>query len=141
MPQQNNPFKPNSPVNPYMFAGRDDEITLIESCLLNTKAGNPKNLLLIGERGIGKTSVLLLADYLAKGEITLTDDTRLDYLTVYVSLDRRTGVAEFARRLMRSIERELRKSQELLQLVRDIWNFVKRIEVRGFKIGEKKRII
>ena len=138
MPQTNNPFKPNSPVNPYMFAGREAEIDIIEACLSSTKEGNPKNLLLIGERGIGKTSVLLLADYLAKGEITVTDGKRLDYLTVYVSLDKRTGVVELSRRLMRSIERELRRSQELLQLLRDVWNFVKRIELKGFKVADKK---
>ncbi len=138
MPQRNNPFKPNSPVHPGMLSGRHKEIKLIENALLNTKDSNPSNILIIGERGIGKTSLILLAYYLAKGDIPIRNEDRLNFLTLYLSLDKRTGIIEFAKKLMRSIERELRKSQELLQTLKDIWQFIQRWEVAGVKIAEKK---
>ena len=56
-----NPFRPNSPINPGMFVGRVGELEKLEAALLQTKAGQPTNFMLTGERGIGKTSLL---DYL-----------------------------------------------------------------------------
>jgi hypothetical protein len=48
-----NPFKPNSPVPPGMFAGRLDEIKALENGLFQTQKGNSSNFLITGERGIG----------------------------------------------------------------------------------------
>jgi len=45
-----------------MFAGRFNEIRRIEKVLLETKEGNPSYLLIVGERGIGKTSLMLFAE-------------------------------------------------------------------------------
>ena len=54
-----NPFKPNYPVQPGMFIGRIKEVERLESQLFQTKAGQPTNFLITGERGIGKSSLLL----------------------------------------------------------------------------------
>lgn len=53
-----NPFRPNSPTNPEMFVGRYDEIKRIEGALKQTMANRGHSFLLLGERGIGKTSLL-----------------------------------------------------------------------------------
>ena len=65
-----NPFKPGSVVHPGMFVGRMREIRLIEKCLFQTKNGNPQNFLIQGERGIGKSSLVLYAKHLAAGRLT-----------------------------------------------------------------------
>jgi hypothetical protein len=62
-----NPFRPNSIVAPGMFAGRYDEVTAIERGLHQTRNGNPKHFLIEGERGIGKSSLMLYVDYLSSG--------------------------------------------------------------------------
>lgn len=138
MPKRNNPFQPNSPVHPEMFAGRIYEIERIESSFLNTKDGNPTNLLIVGERGIGKTSLLLFARYLARGDIPLAENESLNFISVYVSLDRRTGICEFAKKLKHSVERELRRSKEIMQALRDIWSFVQRVEIAGTRLAQKE---
>ena len=53
-----NPFRPGGPVEPEYFIGRKDEIKLFERFLKSTKDGNPFNIAVLGERGIGKTSLL-----------------------------------------------------------------------------------
>jgi Cdc6-like AAA superfamily ATPase len=73
MPSKNNPFKPTQPVYSGMFAGRVDEIRRIETVLFETKDCNPTNLLIVGERGIGKTSLLLFSRYLAIGAIPFNE--------------------------------------------------------------------
>ena len=98
MPQLNNPFKPTQPVYSGVFAGRIDEITRIETVLLETKNKNPTNLLIIGERGIGKTSLLLLSRLLAAGSVQFnTQEGDLDFLTIFITLNKRMTIAQLAR--------------------------------------------
>jgi hypothetical protein len=54
-----NPFRPNSIVTTGMFCGRFDEMKAAEQSLFQTKHENPKHFLISGERGIGKSSLLL----------------------------------------------------------------------------------
>ena len=107
MPSKNNPFKPTQPVFTGIFAGRISEINRIEAVLCETRNGNPTNLLIVGERGIGKTSLLLLTRYFAQGAIPC-DGEKLDFLTIFVSLDKRTSVGELARKMNVAMERGLR---------------------------------
>ena len=53
-----NPFRPGGPVEPEYFTGRGEEIRLFERFLRSTRDGNPFNIAIMGERGIGKTSLL-----------------------------------------------------------------------------------
>jgi len=69
-----NPFKPNSPVNPGMFVGRIKEVETLERALLQTRVGSPNHFMITGERGIGKTSLLLYLNFLSTGKITLNGD-------------------------------------------------------------------
>ena len=69
MTKKYNPFKPNSPVFSGEFVGRTQEIGRIDDLLYQTKMDNPTHILLHGERGIGKTSLLLVANHFAKGSL------------------------------------------------------------------------
>ena len=53
-----NPFSFNLPVQPPEFVGRHREISIFENFLQNTIDGFPKNYIISGPRGIGKTSLL-----------------------------------------------------------------------------------
>lgn len=53
-----NPFKPNAPIPPGLFSGRVEELNRIEQILHQLEDGNISNLLVIGERGIGKSSLI-----------------------------------------------------------------------------------
>lgn len=134
MPSKNNPFKPTQPIFRDMFTGRINEINRIESVLLETKDGNPTNLLIIGERGIGKTSLLLLSKFLASSNIPIDDDV-LNFMTLFISIDRRTNINQFAIKMNRELKRQLRNHDKAIQFTKDIWQFVQRIEIGGSKIG------
>jgi hypothetical protein len=69
MPNKFNPFRPDKMMPPGMFCGRVEELRVIDHCLLQTKGGNPQHFLIDGERGIGKSSLFLIAQYVAKGDI------------------------------------------------------------------------
>ena len=53
-----------------MFTGRLVELHTIEQSLFQAKNGNPQHFLIEGERGIGKSSLLLLAEILAMFTLT-----------------------------------------------------------------------
>lgn len=84
-----NPFRPNSPVAPGMFVGRIEEVQVLEQALVQTRAGRSKSFMITGERGIGKTSLLLYTAGLARGELTLNGD-RFNFLVVETDIDRNT---------------------------------------------------
>ena len=137
MPKENNPFKPTSPVYKGVFSGRYNEIQRIETVMIETKKGNPTNLLIIGERGIGKTSLLLLSKFYASGDIKINSES-LNFLPVFVSLDKRTTIPELARKIKISIERYLRSSKNAIQYIKDVWSFIQKIEICSSKIGSTK---
>lgn len=126
-----NPFTPNSPVHKGMFVGRTFEIQTLDQALTQTKNANPTHLLLLGERGIGKTSLLNLAQMFSNGEVDWNDDEKHNFLTVRISLDENTTLVDFALNLKRSIEREIQKENPELKWFQKTWGFLSRFEVGG----------
>lgn len=61
-----NPFKPGIPVDPEYFGGRTGEQEIFETSLNYSMRGNPQHLAILGERGIGKSSLLRKFGQLAK---------------------------------------------------------------------------
>jgi len=104
MTMRYNPFKPNSPVYQGMFAGRYDEILEIEKALFQTKNGNPVNIMIVGERGIGKSSLLMVSRLLASEEI---NDIKNNFLTVRIGLTGESSIMDLAYKIQLGIEREL----------------------------------
>jgi energy-coupling factor transporter ATP-binding protein EcfA2 len=127
MAQKFNPFKPNSPVYDDMFAGRTKEINGIESALFQAKNGNPNHIMLIGERGIGKTSLLLLANFLSR------DDTNYqkNFLTIFITLTEKHNLVDLVIMLKKRIERELDLTNPALSGLKKCWEFISRFEACG----------
>jgi len=132
MNQKFNPFKPNSPVYTGMFSGRSREIDGIAKALFQTKNGNPVHILLIGERGIGKTSLLSLANNFAKNEINW-DEQKYNFLTVQINLTEKMSVSDLAILIKNNIERELSKINPQITLIKKFWGFISKIEACGIK--------
>lgn len=90
-----NPFKPFSPVPVGMFAGRLNEIESLEKGLHQTKNGHPTNYLITGERGIGKSSLMMLLEHTASGNIHSSKYGTFNFVTVNIQISDRTNFITF----------------------------------------------
>lgn len=79
-----NPFVPNNTVCPGMFTGRSDELRMMSQCLLQAKYSNPHYFLIEGERGIGKSSLLLYIDHLARGNLQGLSSEKFQFIVISV---------------------------------------------------------
>lgn len=132
-----NPFVPNYPVGPGMFAGRVEMIQSIEQHLLQTRAGIPTNFMIIGERGIGKSSLLSYAKHMAQGETTLTGE-KFNFLVLEADVSAETNQIDFVKRLKLNLENNLEKSEAIRSFIDDAWDFLQRIEFGSVSLKEKE---
>lgn len=63
-----NPFNAQIPARPEHFVGRDNELRVFERNVLQTTHSSPTNMCIIGNRGIGKTSILIKMEEIAKSQ-------------------------------------------------------------------------
>ena len=63
-----NPFNPQNPPRSDYFVGRLDELKQFEQYLLQTIHGSPMNMSITGNRGMGKTSLLVKMEEIARKE-------------------------------------------------------------------------
>jgi len=61
-----NPFTPGLPIDPKQFVGRNEEIQTFVKSLEQSFYGNPQNLAIMGDRGIGKSSLLKKFESIAR---------------------------------------------------------------------------
>lgn len=72
-------FFPGRPVDdPARFSGRDEQVDEVVDALFQLRSGRPRNCIITGDRGIGKSSLLLQAKLLAEGNNALPDRLGLD---------------------------------------------------------------
>jgi hypothetical protein len=136
-----NPFKPNALVYPNMFAGRGDELAVINRALLQAKHGNPTHFLLHGERGIGKSSLLLYARILASGEATAWyNQPPHKFLTVDVMLDPAATYIDIISKIGREFSRKAQECSRIKTAAKGIWEFLSKWEVMGtrFHSGDNR---
>ncbi len=131
-----NPFVPNGIAYPGMFIGRLDEIQTIEQALFQTLNGNPQHLLLTGERGIGKSSLLFYADLVARGEIE-DDHTNFNFITVSTDLAGISSQVGLIKQVARELRSKLRQHQKLQDKARKVWEFLSNWEVLGVKYNAR----
>ena len=130
-----NPFKPNHPIYQGLFAGRVDETKLIDKALFQTRNENPTNILFIGERGIGKTSLMLLGKYMAQGVFSWSDE-KYDFVPIHLVINSKTTLPDFVVRFHNSLKRELQKINNTKKILETCWEFIKKVEIAGCKINE-----
>lgn len=129
-----NPFTPTNIVGPGMFSGRVDELKHLDRCLFQTKHGNPNHFLIHGERGIGKSSLLLYAKVMATGQVEgLESDEKYRFVTVDVEIEPTTSYEDLTRKIGSELARRLRAIEQLKSKAADFWNFITNWEVLGVK--------
>jgi len=124
-----NPFQPNSPVTTAMFAGRYDEIKELELGLFQTQKGHNTNFLITGERGIGKSSLMMVLKYVADGTLKSFDDEKFNFTVINLVISDETDLPTLIKLIERKITRELNKIEKMRSFVKESWEFVKRIKV------------
>jgi ABC-type molybdenum transport system ATPase subunit/photorepair protein PhrA len=129
-----NPFRPNEIVHPGMFAGRYDELVALEKALFQTKNGNPAHFVIDGERGIGKSSLLLNLKWVATGDVhTLEDSQSFKFITVSISVDATHTYSDIVGCIGTELRRQISGREQLKELARNAWDFLKNWEVAGVK--------
>ena len=124
-----NPYKPNSPVPPGMFAGRLEEIKALENGLFQTKHGNPSNFLITGERGIGKSSLITYIKPTAQGDIVATGYEPFNFVVVNTVISNKSTLISFIKLIERNLKREIGKIEKARRFLDDTWSFVQRLRI------------
>lgn len=123
-----NPFNPSSPVNPGMFVGRLNEVERLEAALVQAKSGTPNHFMLTGERGIGKTSLLLYLRAVASGTMEIQGEP-MRFLTINTQIEAQTSQISLIRRIERDLNRELGNIEFFRKFLADTWEFLKRVRI------------
>lgn len=137
MPGKFNPFRPDKVATPGMFAGRLPEIRFIDGCLRQTKHGNPKHFLVTGERGIGKSSLVLLEKLVASGNIPALDNSHYNFLVINVALRREDTFLSIVDRIARELRKQVEKENGFSKIVFKSIDFLSRIEAAGIKFNRE----
>jgi hypothetical protein len=120
-----------------MFVGRVSELDKLESHLLQTRARQPVNFLLTGERGIGKTSLLDYIKNVARGRIPVGEE-KLSFLVVETDIDPKTTQMALVKKIELGLRRELGKSEKARTFLSEAWGFIQRVEAAGVALKDKK---
>lgn len=134
-----NPFRPNSPVNPGMFVGRIEELKRLESSMLQTLSDQPEHFMITGERGIGKTSLLLYLRHVAEGNIDGIFDRNLKFLVVETDIDKSTTKKGLIEKIKLNLNFQLSKSEPARNFLKDTWSFLKNVRIMDSCISEKEK--
>jgi hypothetical protein len=124
-----NPFKPNSPVPTAMFAGRLGEIMKLEKGLYQTKCHHPCNFLITGDRGIGKSSLLLYLKHVSMGGVESLDHGTFNFVSITLPISDRIDIVTLLKLAERNISREVGQVEAVRKFLENTWNFVQRIRV------------
>lgn len=129
-----NPFVPTSIVGPGMFSGRLDELRELDRVLFQTREGNPKHFLIHGERGIGKSSLLLVAKAMSKGELKgFESGATYRFVTVEVEVGANTTHENLTKKVGADLARRLKEVEAIKTAAKGVWGFLTRWEVLGVK--------
>lgn len=128
-----NPFQPNSIVVPGMFVGRMDELDTIEQCLFQAKNGNPQHFLISGERGIGKSSLLLLVSGTAAGLVDPVHTGKLNFLVLDVDMGGVETQLDIVKSIGRRLKTVLGQRSQLKEKAGQVWEFLSKWEVLGVR--------
>lgn len=105
-----NPFDPNTPINdPQKFAGRKNDIRAAVTALANNN-----NILITGERGIGKSSFSNQMLYIGEGDnyliskanIHLEDIEHLDYASISIRTFKNAELRDIAGNIIREFTKK-----------------------------------
>ncbi len=139
MKKRINPFRPNSPVNPGMFVGRIDELDRLEIALFQTLSDQPEHFMITGERGIGKTSILMYLRHVAEGRITI-EENNLNFLVIETDINNATTQLDLIKKIELALNKQLGKTEPGLKFLKESWSFLKRVKIMDSGISDPDSI-
>jgi AAA+ ATPase superfamily predicted ATPase len=148
LPFKVNPFMPDSPVIPELFVGRELEIEQIKKALHQAINDRAEHLLLVGDRGIGKSSLATYAEDLALNADKVFQLPQGRFLTVFVSTGACRDLDELCVAILDRLYRKLREASDpLSRAISDLLSKVGGVSVGFFGIkmdiahGSKNNVI
>ena len=106
---------------------------MIERALFQTLNENPQNFLIEGERGIGKSSLMLFVEHLARGKMASSDGRKFNFLVISVELDTQANQVDILRTLAGALKAEMAERTRLKSAVHTAWDFLSKWEILGVK--------
>jgi 20S proteasome alpha/beta subunit len=140
-----NPFRPGQPVPAGTFAGRYAELHQIFRCLLQTEKGAVQNILITGERGIGKTSIAYFTKALAGSEIQWLESPLTPsepFLCVYYSVQKNTPSAIAVSEVVKELEYKVSSFNDIGSRLKSFVSKFEGMSVAGsgFKLRNEKQL-
>ena len=120
-----------------MFAGRIDEIKLLEQGLHQTKNSQSCNFLVTGERGIGKSSLMMILKGFSSSASASLEHGSFDFITINGVISDRMNLMTLIKLIDRNLKRELGKVESVRKFMDSTWDFVQRIRVMDSGIDKK----
>lgn len=131
-----NPFQPDAPVRPSLFTGRRAELQTIHQSVLDTLRGRASHVLIVGERGMGKTSLAnYLTDFATSPELTEAAGGVTAPAVLFVSLGFSPTVPEVCAAILNEAYRWARRDQSLLRWFREELRQLEGLEIGFFGVS------
>jgi len=119
-----------------MFCGRADELSTIRQSLFQTKHGNPTHFLIEGERGIGKSSLMLYVDLLATNELPMSG--KFNFISLQIELNDIDDETDIIRKIGLALKRELVRSFDVKVIAKGIYDWITNWSVLGVEYKKDK---
>lgn len=125
------PFFPNRPVDdPNRFSGRETQVDEVVDSLYQTTNDNPKHTIITGDRGMGKSSLLLQTKLLATGDNRLAEKLKIDlgveqydYIVAWHDANYDQSAEHIVHGLLRELESSIKKFLGKFNLELDVYGF------------------
>lgn len=125
------PYFPQDPVDPKYFVGREELLDSIKSAFSSSVNGRASNMAIYGERGMGKTSLLM------KIKSTVPEGC----FCTYIALSEETNQAAFVEKLLQRADLDYRESlplhRRMIEKAKEIPEQIESFSL--FEIGVKLR--
>ncbi|MEW6102748.1 MAG: BREX system ATP-binding domain-containing protein [bacterium] len=124
--QKESPFTPGRPVPIEYFIARIKEIERLERAIKQASSGRNENIFIMGERGIGKSSLAGFIRYVAQKDY--------QFIGAHCSLGSARNLDEVCRLIFQKLLQEL-PDKNLFEKVKDIFGkYIKNIDLLGMNI-------
>lgn len=125
--KENSPFTPGSPVPVELFVGRAEQIEELNRYINQIASGKQENVFLVGDRGIGKSSLASFLRYYV--------ETQKNILGIHVFLGRVSTLEEMVRHIFEQILKETKRQGWLKNIVKFFGNHIREIGIFGISVS------
>jgi hypothetical protein len=101
---------------------------------ISNELWKPSAFLVLGERGIGKSSLLMLAEAIGNGTVLpLQTNTRMSFIAISVDMGGVSSQLDIVRIIGRELKAVLEKRDEIKAKAAKVWDFLNKWEVLGVR--------